>query len=187
MNSEKGITQHFGINLAKLLTEKIILSYPEFDGSTYIKSIKNKKELSKALIHHQQKYQWLSLYNPDDKLLPIEYFEERLNQSTSKDVDKITKEINVNQIIADFSFSFEINNLINLMREYAYLHTFRTEMVAYSFYLLRPLLRALAVKWNADLSSICAFTIDEMITALTKNSTPNISITVFMSINITPG
>jgi 3-methyladenine DNA glycosylase AlkC len=42
MSADKGITQHFGDNLAELLSEKIIAYFPDFDSSSYINSIKTK-------------------------------------------------------------------------------------------------------------------------------------------------
>ncbi len=44
MNSEKSITQHFGMNLAELLSEKIITVFPTFDSSAYINAIKYKTD-----------------------------------------------------------------------------------------------------------------------------------------------
>jgi 3-methyladenine DNA glycosylase AlkC len=42
MSEDKGITQHFGANLAELLSEKIIKSFPKFDGMSYINAIRDK-------------------------------------------------------------------------------------------------------------------------------------------------
>lgn len=44
MNSDKGITQYYGVNLAELLSEKIIKIYPDFNHSSYIESISSKIE-----------------------------------------------------------------------------------------------------------------------------------------------
>ncbi|MBK9708645.1 MAG: DNA alkylation repair protein [Acidobacteria bacterium] len=44
MDTEKGITQHFGVNLAQLLSEKIITTFPGFDSNAYTNSIKHKIE-----------------------------------------------------------------------------------------------------------------------------------------------
>lgn len=47
MKKDYSITKHFGVNLAKLLSKKILLIYPEFDSKTYIANItKQYKELS---------------------------------------------------------------------------------------------------------------------------------------------
>ena len=42
MNSDKGITQHFGVNLAELLSEKILNSFSGFDYKSYKESISQK-------------------------------------------------------------------------------------------------------------------------------------------------
>lgn len=39
MSKETGITQYFGSNLAKILSDKILAVYPNFDSNSYIKKI----------------------------------------------------------------------------------------------------------------------------------------------------
>jgi 3-methyladenine DNA glycosylase AlkC len=44
MSSDKGITQHFGVNLAELLSDKIIMSFSDFDKTSYINAIRTKAD-----------------------------------------------------------------------------------------------------------------------------------------------
>jgi len=39
MESEKGITKYFGVNLAEILSNKILIVYPKFDKKSYIKAV----------------------------------------------------------------------------------------------------------------------------------------------------
>lgn len=42
MENDKGITQYFGVNLAELLSNKIIEVYKEFNQNDYIDAIRKK-------------------------------------------------------------------------------------------------------------------------------------------------
>jgi len=76
MNSDKGITQHFGTNLAELLSEKIIKSFPKFDKRSYIKAINEK--VSDLSYTQRIELHAIELHN----YLPKEY-EESINILTS--------------------------------------------------------------------------------------------------------
>jgi 3-methyladenine DNA glycosylase AlkC len=44
MSSDNGITQYFGVNLAELLSDKIIASFPDFDKASYINAIRTRAD-----------------------------------------------------------------------------------------------------------------------------------------------
>jgi len=118
-----------------------------------------------ALKKHMKKYEWLSVYNPDEPSLPLSYFQDRI-----KDLAKTKpKEKQAEKLI----IPKELQNLIKLMKRYVYLHTFRAEMLSKSYFLLKPFLTEIAGRWKIDLTALCALTSEEIIKILEKNGLPD--------------
>lgn len=72
MENEKGITQYFGVNLAELLSDKIIEVYKEFNFNQYIATIKSNCDnlgyTQRIELHADQ----LSLHLPNDYKKAVE-------------------------------------------------------------------------------------------------------------------
>lgn len=118
-----------------------------------------------ALAKHARKYEWLSVYNPDQPALSLAYFEERLGDKLGSG----TK----NKQLKDLAISKELRGLIGLMKKYIYLHTFRAEMLSKSYFLIKPFLTEIALRWKTDLETVCVMTASEIVTDMKKNTLPD--------------
>jgi phosphoenolpyruvate synthase/pyruvate phosphate dikinase len=133
---------------------------------------KNKKnQIDETILKkHAKKYEWLSVYNPDEPPLSFNYFQDRIKDLLSRKQENTTK----NKLLPSLTIPIKLQYLIKLMKKYVYLHTFRAEMLSKSYYLLKPLLTEIAIRWKIDLTTICALTPEEIITSLEKGSPPNL-------------
>ena len=119
-----------------------------------------------ALKKHAKKYEWLSVYNPDEPVLPCQYFKDRM-KDLLKNKPKEKK-------LEPLAIPANLQKLIKVMKKYVYLHTFRAEMLSKSYFLLKAFLTEMAVRWKTDLETICALTPGEIIEALEKGIQPDL-------------
>lgn len=145
---------------ALLKSEKIPLTNQE-----QIDLRKIAPEDAAALEKHVKKYEWLSVYNPDDASLPPSYFQDRIKQSAE---DKL-----VAKQLKKLATSNDLQRVIRLMKKYVYLHTFRAEMLSKSYFLLKPFLSEIATRWEMDLATVCAMTAPEIVDALVSDILPD--------------
>ncbi len=138
---------------------------------------KYKKELSK----HVQKYLWLSIWNFSDPLLKEPYFEQQLRELLSYDLEECESDLDEirrnrdlsKRTLEKLSIKKELRDNIKLMRKYVFLRNYRREMLALSYFHLRPLLEEVAKRAGLSLDELCHLIHPEIIEFLKTGRLPS--------------
>ncbi|MBU0457023.1 MAG: PEP-utilizing enzyme [Nanoarchaeota archaeon] len=126
---------------------------------------RDKKDISKKLKAHAEKYGSMGvkygvgkIWNEKDFLLRIKSIKnpkEELNGMLNQK-EEVKKEFN--KIIKEFNINSELKRLIDIIKEYVYLRTFRTDIISNSFANIFNLLNALAIKRGLNFHQINSMT-----------------------------
>ncbi|MSU74953.1 MAG: hypothetical protein EXS55_00325 [Candidatus Magasanikbacteria bacterium] len=138
-----------------------------------------------ALVHHAEKYRWLSCYNIDETAYANTYFSDRLALLTTKNVDELARELTeveqrlphdiqiYHQTIEALSLPTQQAKETELLRELVYLRTFRVEMQSKANYYIQPLFEAVASRLKISLRHVCALFPTELSGALSGTPVPS--------------
>lgn len=167
--------------LSKLLTSsklnQMVLEIRDF--AEIVKFVRanpngNYKDLLKE---HQQKYGWLAVYSPNDEPYSLEYYEDKLkselaNLDKKSGTDNDIKE-DTDDIVKKLELGSNTVSLINFLREYIYLRTFRVEQLCRAYSYVQPLFKEIAKRANVSLYELCLCSLEEIRKFLDGGYLPN--------------
>lgn len=125
-----------------------------------------------SLEEHRKKYGFLSVYNQDEQPDSLDAYKTRLQALLKTDVkkrlrdfqkefDKREKEFE--ETIKELKISGHLLKMVNILREYVYLRSYRLEMLNKSNQLIQSLLEKIGKQLGLSLAEVCALTAEEII------------------------
>ncbi|MFH1275840.1 MAG: PEP-utilizing enzyme [Candidatus Woesearchaeota archaeon] len=138
-------------------------------------------ETKDTLEEHQQKYEFLSVYNQDENPESIDSFKVRFEALQKTNLkqrlqnfheDYHQREENFNDTIRELKISGHLLDIIKMLREYVYLRSYRLEMLNKSNLLIQPLLKKISRQFDLGLKEVCALTAEEIICGLKIGNLP---------------
>lgn len=139
------------------------------------KKIKNYQPL---LEKHWQKYCWLSVYSPTDKPYNLSYFRGRLEgllqtNILSKQIDEALSKVQAaEEKLEELKLHSETVQLIELLRQYVFLRTYRVEMLCRAYHLVRPVFTEIAKRADLQLSDLAVLNLNEILNFLEGEKLP---------------
>jgi len=133
--------------------------------------LQQKHDISNDLNKYMNTYLWLStrdgVSEPDSKKTIIERIDELSTQNPQQKLAEIVKErkaaqLRFRNIVQELSLSGTLLHLIQTAKEFVYLRTYRTDILASAFFNIRPLLSEIGSKSNLEFVEVCYLTADEM-------------------------
>lgn len=135
----------------------------------------NSDVTTKLFNDHAAKFGWLgtrwmleNVWNSDDIKLRVSHY---LNKDIDNELNNLLKPRNdANLVSEEFIRTYNLNkkeiDLIDLVKEFVFLRTFRTESLAKAHSLVKPLLKRAAEKLIIDVNDIPFLTVDEILDSL---------------------
>ncbi|MBS3165967.1 hypothetical protein J4444_02495 [Candidatus Woesearchaeota archaeon] len=142
--------------------------------------LQQKHDISNDLNKYMENYLWLSardgVSEPDSRKSIIERITELSTQNPQQKLAEIVKERKLTQqryreVVQELSLSGTLLHLIQTAKEFVYLRTYRTDILASAFFNIRPLLREIGSKINLEFEEVCYLTADEV--EKLKSKTPS--------------
>ncbi len=158
----------------KLAVEIKKLGYP-LDSPKLKAALKKKSRLQKKINCHVSNYAWLNIqymigkpWSIDDFFLRLKRVsnpEEELGEQEEK---KAETEQGVQKIIKKFNFSKKMVGIVEAVREYVFLRTYRKDVTTLSDYKIRPLLSEIGRRFGFSFEEITFYLAEEIYELLTN-------------------
>jgi phosphohistidine swiveling domain-containing protein len=146
--------------------------------SRYIKNKKidiNGRLAANLFKKHLDNFSWISARYHFEEVWQVENIKLRVGQYLAEGVDQKLKDVlaprkEAEAATAEFIKKFKLNlqerQLIDLVKEFVFLRTFRTESLVKANFLMKPILRVAAKKLKLSVKDVLFLSIDEVISSL---------------------
>jgi len=135
-----------------------------------VKLAKQGTDVKEKLKQHSKKYSWLPVYNPDEPVFDEEHFQKEFEEMKATEVN--FQENNFEAILQELNPDKEFVELLNLLREYIYLRTYRTDVMKQAYTFIKPLIAQIAKRANLTNTELLHLIPNEVEAFLEKGELP---------------